>query len=129
MTESKWASAIRLPSAKFPNVGDKVTGTVLEVADAEVPHFNDKGQIDGIEANEDGSTKMQLDVILQTGDKKIVLHTGGAIFYAIGRALAEVGSEDVEPGDELTVEYTGDGEQTTKGRNAPKQYAAIIVKK
>lgn len=128
MTESKWASAIRLPSAKFPTVGDEVSGTVLEVIDAEVPHFDDKGRIDGVEHNEDGSVKMQLDVVLQSGDSKLVLHTGGAIFYAIGRALAEVGAEDVEAGDQLTVTYTGDGEPTAKGRNAPKQYSATIVK-
>jgi hypothetical protein len=130
MSDSKWASAIRLPSAKFPNIGDKVEGTVLEVVDAPVPHFDDKNRIDGNEKDAEGNDVMQLDVVLQqTGGSKIVLHTGGAIFYAIGRALAEVGSEDVAPGDTLTVEYTGDGEPTAKGRNAPKQYAAVIVKK
>jgi len=128
MPESKFAAAIRLPSAKFPEIGASVSGVVVEVTEAEVPHFNAKGQIEGIERDEDGTPVMQLDVtIQQAGAGKIVLHTGGSIFYAIGRALAEVGAEDVDAGDTLTVTYTGDGPKKA-GRNAPKQYSAEIVK-
>jgi hypothetical protein len=127
MTPS-FKDAIRLPSAKFTEVGATVSGTVLTLEDADVPHFNSQGRIEGVELNEDGTTKQQVDVTLETPSGKIVLHTGGAITFAIGRALGELGAEDLEPGDQLQIEYTGDGQPTAKGRNAPKQYTATITK-
>ena len=126
----RFTDAIRLPSAKFPEIGDAVSGAVLELSESTVPDFDDKGRPSGVKYDEDGTTPLsQVDVTLDQGDgKKIVLHTDGAVFWAIGRALAEIGAEDLEVGDTLTVTYTGDGEATAKGRNAPKQYTAVIVK-
>lgn len=124
-------NAIRLPSAKFPDVGSAVSGSVVEVGHGLVPTFDDKGRIVPDVYKIDPITKEnveQVEVTLDTENGKLVLHTDGAIFYAIGRALAEIGAEDVEVGDTLTVTYTGDGEPTAKGRNAPKQYSAEIVK-
>lgn len=123
-----FTNAIRLPSAKFPTVGTEVGGIVVSQELADVPKFDSKGRIDGVATNEDGSVIEQVDVTLTTHLGKVVLHTGGAIYYAIGRALAEIGADDLEDGDALTVTYTGDGEPTAKGRNAPKQYSAVIVK-
>ena len=124
----KFTNAIRLPSAKFPTVDTSYSGVVLDLVDVDVPAFNTKGQIDGVVTNEDGEVLQQVDVTLETATGKVILHTGGAIYYAIGRALAEVGSDDLVAGDTLTVMYTGDGTPTAKGRNAPKQYDAVIVK-
>lgn len=123
-----FTDAIRLPSAKFPEVGASVSGVVRELGISDVPEFDGKGRITGSKTDENGNVITQVDVTLETSGGQLVLHTGGAIFYAIGRALAEVGAEDLEPGDTLTVTYTGDGEPTAKGRNAPKQYAAIVAK-
>lgn len=120
--------AVRLPSAKFPNIGDHVSGIVVDLGHSDVPDFDANGRVSGVKYEEDGSPMQQVDVGLNTDDGLICLHTGGAIFYAIGRALAEIGAEDLEVGDSLIVTYTGDGEQKTKGRNAPKQYSAIIAK-
>lgn len=122
-----FTDAIRLPSAKFPTIGSGVKGLVVGIENSDVPEFDSKGRITGPKTV-DGETIEQVDVIIETEDGRVVLHTGGAIFYAIGRALAEITADDLEVGDGLTVTYTGDGEPTAKGRNAPKQYTAVVSK-
>lgn len=122
----KFTDAIRLPSAKFPTVGTAVSGFVVEVSESDVPQFDDKGRISGVRVDEAGEVLRQIDVVLATETGRVVLHTGGSIYYAIGRALAEIDAEDLLVGDALTVTYTGDGEPTAKGRTAPKQYEAVI---
>jgi hypothetical protein len=128
MGKGHFADAIRLPSAKFPTIGDHVAGVVSEVTTGPVPDFDDKGKIKGFKFGEDGVALEQVEVTLDTDNGRVMLHTDGAIFYAIGRALAEIGAEDLDVGDSLTVTYTGDGEPSAKNRNAPKQYKAEIVK-
>ena len=125
-----FTDAIRLPSAKFPTIGTVVEGTVVEIGSSTVPDFDDWGRPSGVKIDEQtGEPRTQVDVTLdREGGTKSVLHTDGAIFYSIGRALAEIGADDLEVGDRLSVTYTGDGEPTAKGRRAPKQYAATIVK-
>lgn len=126
-----FTDAIRLPSASFPTIGDTISGEVLEIAESTVPTFDGKGRIvpDTPRTDDAGNVMKQIDVTLDTGNgKKAVLHTGGSIYYAIGRALAEIGADDLATGDTLTVTYTGDGEPTAKGRNAPKQYSATVAK-
>lgn len=123
----KFSDAIRLPSAKFPEVGAAVSGIVVDIFDADIPHFEKDGKINGVEVDAEGNALQQVDVTVETLEGKVTVHTNGAIYYAIGRALAEVGSEDLELGDTLTVTYTGDGPKKA-GRNAPKQYAAVIAK-
>lgn len=132
-----FANAVRLPSAKFPEIGASVAGVVSIIAESAVPVFDQKtGRIKQgeIAVDENNDPVYQQDVTLARTDAEgnsipgaVVLHTGGNIFYAIGRALAEIGAEDLDLGDHLTVTYTGDGE-ATKGRTAPKQYTAIVVK-
>ena len=125
----RFTDAIRLPSAKFPTIGTVVEGKVVELGESNVPDFDDKGRPSGVKFAEDGTTPLtQVDVTLEAEGVKTVLHTDGAIFWAIGRALAEIGAEDLEVDDTLTITYTGDGEATAKNRNAPKQYTAVIVK-
>lgn len=125
-----FTDAIRLPSAKFPTIGTVVGGTVSEIGTGTVPTFDAKGRVNGIEVDEaTGEALSQVEVTLTQEDgTKCMLHTHGAIFYAIGRALAEIGAEDLEVGDVLSVEYTGDGEASAPKRTAPKQYAATITK-
>lgn len=122
-------SAKRIPSVKFPAIGDSVTGVVVEIGTSTVPDFDEKGRPSGVKFEEDGTTpKTQVDVTLDRDGKLVQLHTDGGVFFAIGRALAESGIDDLEVGCELTVTYTGDGEPTAEGRNAPKQYSAVIRK-
>jgi hypothetical protein len=70
-----------------------------------------------------------VDVTLETEHGRLVLHTNGGVFYAIGRALASIDATDLDIGDALTIEYTGDAEPTAKGRNGAKLYMAAVVKK
>ena len=123
-----FTDAIRLPSVKFPNIGDAVTGVVVELGNSPVPDFDDKGRPSGVKFDDKGEALIQVDVTLEAEGKKVVLHTDGAIYYAIGRALAEIGAEDLEVGDTLAITYTGDGEPTAPKRNPPKQYSATITK-
>lgn len=123
-----FTDAIRLPSAKFPTIGDTASGRVVEIGMSNVPDFDDKGRPAGFKHDDDGNVLTQVDVTLEADGIQTVLHTDGAIYWAIGRALAQVGSDDLEVGDTLTVTYTGDGEPSAKGRNAPKQYSAEITK-
>lgn len=132
-----FANAVRLPSAKFPEIGDRVHGVVSIIEETTVPVFDQKtGRIKQgeVSVDENNDPIMQMDVTLAKLDAEgnaipgaVVLHTGGAIYYAIGRALAEIGADDLDLGDLLTVTYTADGE-ATKGRNAPKQYEAVVIK-
>ena len=77
----KFTNAIRLPSAKFPTVDISYSGVVLDLVDVDVPAFNINGQIDGVVTNEDGEVLQQVDVTLETATGKVILHTGGAIYY------------------------------------------------
>jgi hypothetical protein len=127
---SGFKDKIRTPSAKFPTVGTTVEGVVLELIEAPVPTFDKNGRPTGVQAVDgEGVPQFQTDVLLDTATGKITLHTAGGIGWAIGRGLGEINAEDLEVGDTLQVEYSGDGEPTAKGRTAPKQYTATIVKK
>lgn len=123
-----FTDGIRLPSAKFPSIGTEVAGQVVEIGTSPVPDFDDRGRPSGNRIDNEGHAIMQVDVTLEHDGIKTVLHTDGGVFYAIGRGLAEIGAEDLEVGDHLSVTYDGDGEPTAKGRNAPKQYKAIVTK-
>lgn len=124
----KFTDNVRLTSAKFPEIGTLVSGVVTEIdEDATVPHFDAKGNITGNEVDADGHDLTQIDVTIETPEGKRVIHTGTSISYAIGRALIEIGSDDLEVGDSLQVSYVADGPKKA-GRNAPKQYSATVVK-
>jgi len=126
---SGFKDKIRTPSAKFPTVGTTVEGVVLEMLEVPVPVFDKNGRPTGEQAKDaDGNPKFQTDVLLETPNGKLVLHTDGGIGWAIGRGLGEINAEDLEIGDTLQVEYSGDGEPTAKGRTAPKQYTTTITK-
>lgn len=126
---SGFKDKIRTPSAKFPTVGTTVEGVVLELIEAPVPTFDKNGRPTGVQATDpEDKPLFQTDVLLDTATGKVTLHTDGGVSWAIGRALGEINAEELEVGDTLQVAYSGDGEPTAKGRTAPKQYTATIVK-
>lgn len=128
----RFDDAIRLPSAKFPELGDTVAGKVIKIDESAIPVFDEKtGRIvpDKSKTDEQGNILQQVDVtLLQDDGKKVTLHTDGGIFYAIGLALANADLEDLEVGDTLSVTFESVAEPTAKGRNGAKQYAATITR-
>jgi hypothetical protein len=111
-------------TAKFPDIGDKVMGTVLAA---------EPGQQTDIDGKplfwDDGKPRMQVVVSLQTDDREDDDDDGVRKLYVKGQMLKAV-QEVVRPhkglsvGGKLAVQYTGDGEQKTRGYNPPKLYKA-----
>lgn len=117
-----------VPSAKFPEIGTVVKGTVLS---AEV---NQQRDFDSGEPKtyDDGNPMMQMVVTLATderdpdvdgddGTRK--LYVKGAMLAAVRTAL-RAASARIEPGGTLVVKYVADGTPSKKGLNPPKQYEA-----
>ena len=120
------------PSAKFDVIGKTVRGTVT---DFEITQARD---IDtGNPATwPDGNPKMQLVITLATderdpsiedddGTRRIFAKKPSGMLKAISEALKTAGAK-LEVGAVLAVQYTGDGEPTKRGFNAPKNYKAQI---
>lgn len=118
------------PSAKFPNIGATVTGTVARVGDP-------MQQRDYANGNpkfwDDGSPMMQLPVDLATAerDPEIVDDDGTRTIYikgqmkkAIADAVRAAGARGLAVGGTLTVTYASDGEVKKAGFNPPKIYTA-----
>lgn len=116
------------PSAKFPTIGTKISGTVLSVVnDAPIPIF-EGGRMVGNRVGLDKKPMHQVDVTIETAEKKkLVFHTNGPLFDAIDAALDEAGLTDLISGYSISVEYTGDGESAAAGLNPPKEYAVEIA--
>ena len=124
-----FTDAVRLPSIKFPVVGATMTGTVAKLDLSPVPTFDKSGRPSGVKLDDDGNEVMQVDVTVDSAEGgRLVLHTNGGVFYAIGRESASIGATDLEVGDKLTIDYAGDAKPTAPGRNGAKQYTATVVK-
>jgi len=102
-------------SAKFPTIGTAITGSVLGLRDSPVPEF-ENGRPAGFKTNSDGTPFTQLDILVELADgTRQVLHTGGSMFDAIADALDEFGQDDLIVGHVLTVTYSEDGPDNTRG--------------
>lgn len=124
-------------SAKFENVGDAVTGTILS---AEVKDQTDLAT-GAILKWDNGDTRKQLVVRLQTtqrddedddgvralyvkGSKKAGSHS---LHDAVASAVRLAGAKSLEVGGTLTVTYTGEEPSATRGFNPRKLYSASYV--
>lgn len=120
-------------SAKFETIGDKVTGTVVA---AEVTQQTDI-TTGAPKTWDNGDPMMQLVVTLatdqrdpddpdDTGERKLYLKGGKPTtsLGAVKAAIKAAGAKGIEVGATLALAYTGDGEPTKRGFNAPKEYAA-----
>lgn len=117
-----------IQSAKFEVIGDSITGEVL---DTEVRQQTDL--TDGkLKFWDDGRPQMQLVVTIQTtlrddsdddGQRRVYVK-GKSLTEAVREAVKASGARGLEVGGKLMVQYVGDGEQTKRGFNPPKQYAA-----
>jgi hypothetical protein len=120
-----------VPALKYETAGTTHTGKIIS---AEVQQ---QREIDSGKPKywDDGKPQMQIKVHLQTTirDPEIEDDDGIRADYIRGNKLKAVqaavrkAKAKLEPGGELTITYTGDGEQKTRGFNAPKLYTASYV--
>jgi len=119
------------PAVKFEKHGDKVTGIVtgkvlrqqIDLDTGEALSWND------------GTPRMQVDVTLsvrpQTDDDDGLarIYVRGLMRTAVIAAVKANKSRDLNIGDLLTVEYTGDTEPPRKGLSGAKVYTATVASK
>lgn len=125
------------PWAKWPKVGDVVSGTVVETPSQRQSRNFETGQPETWESN--GDPKMEVVVILATtqrdpdvqgddGERALVLPVGSARFRAVQLAMRNAGVRGLQPGGKLAVTYTGDGVKPKGSKlNAPKEFSAHYV--
>ena len=116
------------PTAKFVDIGDTHKGTVISSEVRQQTEFGTGTPLTW----DDGRPRLELVITIDTGDTgdentpERRLYAKGEMLKAIKAAVKEGGGRLLN-GGELTVRYTGDGEQKTRGFNPPKLYRAKYV--
>lgn len=122
------------PSAKFENVGDKVSGEILNVETKQQTDPKDGS----LKTWDNGDPMWQIVVTLQTDqrdpeidddDGRRAIYVKGSMKYAstakaVADAVRAAGAKTLEKGGTLAVQFTGEGERTNKAFNPPKLYQA-----
>jgi hypothetical protein len=122
-------------SFPFDNIGDAVTGTILDVEEMQETDFDSgapKFWPDGksimqhrvtlqTELRDDGDDDGQRSVYLRGSRKPESKSTLSAVLAAV---KATTGGSALDKGGLLTLRYVGDGVPSQRGRNAPKWYEA-----
>lgn len=119
------------PFAKFPNIGDTITGIIHEE-----PYMTNQFDSNGeVRVFDDGNPMKMLIIPLSTMNGNVLLPVKGSVIpesksmrAAVTAALREAKAK-LEVGGKLTIVYIGDGEPPRPGFNAPKQYRAVYQPK
>ena len=119
------------PSLKYDTPGASHTGKIIS-AEKQQQREIDTGKL---KTWDDGKPQWQIVVRLQTvyNDPDIEDDDGIRRDYLRGQKLKAVraavrkAKAKLEPGGELTITYTGDGEARARGFSAPKLYTAAYV--
>ena len=116
------------PTAKFPEPGAEIEGTLISSEVRQQTEFRPDGP--GAPMFwPDGKPRLELVVTLdigETGDFDTTerrLYAKGDMLRAIKQAVRESGGR-FDNGGRLKLRYVADGEQKTKGFNPPKLYKA-----
>lgn len=125
-------------AAKFEEIGDKVSGFVLDAKVTQQTSMEDNQPLTW----SDGSPRNQLVVTLQTDERggedddgqrriyakggryEVASGTGSSMKDAIADALKKANAK-LSEGGKLTVAFTGMGKKTNRGFSAPKLYRAL----
>ncbi|MDN5855127.1 MAG: hypothetical protein L0K86_20215 [Actinomycetia bacterium] len=127
-------------SAKFPQIGATITGTIARGPEVKQQVDPDTGKPD---TWDDGNPKWQIVVTLDTDERNpdIDADDGTRYLYvkgskkpesqslhaAVASAVQGAGATELEVGGRLTVTYVGDGVKPSPTRTAPKKYSAVYV--
>ena len=120
-----------VPSAKFPEIGATVSGTICEPPVVQQQRDYTTGEL---KFWSDGNPMMQLVVTLQTDERDpgIVdddgrrrVYVRGQLKRAVQRAVKTAGAPGLAVGGQLTVTYARDGQPTNPRFNPPKEYTAV----
>lgn len=121
---SRFSETTRTRQARFPRIGATVSGTVVDITDSAIPEFIE-GRIVGPKFDPTtGRMVTQADVIVENDKGKAIIHTRGGVAVAIAVALQEIGADDLNVGDTLSVTYESDDE--TDGDFDEKVYSATV---
>lgn len=113
------------PACKFPDVGDTHKGKIVDAQKRQQSDMKTGRPLTW----DNGDPRWEIVITIDTGqpddsgETNRRLFARGGMLKAIREAVAEAGTQ-LEIGGELTVRYTGDGEPTQRGFNAPKLYKA-----
>lgn len=116
------------PACKFETAGDTFKGRVLAAVKRQQTDYSTGTP----KAWDNGDPMWEIVVTVDTGvddgngETNRRLFIRGAMLKAVREALKDANAK-LEVGGELTVRYTGDGEPSKKGFNAPKLFKAKYV--
>lgn len=119
-------------SAKFPEIGTVVKGKIMSAEKSQQTDMDGAPKV-----WDNGDPMWQLVVTLETderesgdsdddGMRKLYLKGSKPTtsFGAVRAAILAAGEREMKVGGRLAVRYTGDGEPSKRGFNAPKEYTA-----
>lgn len=118
------------PSAKFPTIGTKVSGTITDAQMRQAKDYD----TDEPKFWPDGGPVMELVISIRRdspdaegNDDARIFFSGGNIKKGLADAVRSAGSREPEVGGHLSVTYVSDGPQPNKKRKPPKQYKVEYV--
>lgn len=116
------------PACKFEQAGDTFKGRVVAAVKRQQSDYSTGAAKMWDNGDPMWEIVVTIDTGIDTGDGETCrrLFIRGAMLKAVREALKDAAAK-LEVGGELTVRYTGDGEPTKKGFNAPKLYKAKYV--
>jgi hypothetical protein len=124
-----WLMSGGAKSAKFPEVGTVVKGTIVSPPTLSQQTDFTTG---ALKTWDDNKPMMQLVVTIATDERDPdepdddglrSLYVKGAMQAAVKDAIRKAGAKGLEVGGTIAVKYTGDGVAKQRGMNPPKQFA------
>jgi hypothetical protein len=115
-------------AAKFPSIGDTVSGTITAVHPPEPQRDFESGQ------DIPGKSQVRIELSTELRDPAIEFDDGSRTLYvrgwmqgSIGEALRKAGVNEPKVGGQLSVTYTEDGAPSRPGLRGPKKYTATYT--
>lgn len=115
-------------AAKFPSIGDTISGTITAVHPPEPQRDFETG------LDVPGKTQIRIELQTELRDPSIEFDDGSRTLYirgwmvgAIGDALRKAGAKEPKAGGVLSVTYVEDGPPSRPGLRGPKKYAATYT--